>query len=157
MHILLDNPSQDLAAFEAQAKQLVIALTADFGQNLVWAVNLVDLYICPETKRRSHTLQIAYSSLGKALGRDFVDSISSKIGMMLNPYLSQLNPHLSQFNPNLLQLIPNMSQLNPNLSQLNPNLSQLNTNLLHLNPELSKLNAYLLPLNPNLSQLNPNL
>lgn len=70
MHLLADTIVEDINAFEHSVGEDVRHICSCHGWNdVVWSVNLVDMYVCPNTHQVSHTIQIAYCSLTLGLGK----------------------------------------------------------------------------------------
>jgi len=72
VHILINGVHPDLQAFEKSCNEAARELCSD--PTAVWSVRLVDLYKCPQSKRISHVIQIAYCSIKSAISRDLADT-----------------------------------------------------------------------------------
>ena len=80
VHLLAKGIVLDVAIFQSKARYLVQQLCNDINKShALWTVNLVDIYICPRTRKISHVFQISYCSLTQSLSRQEADSIRSYI------------------------------------------------------------------------------
>lgn len=75
MHLLSDSIVEDLEAFEQSAKNAILSIFEKSNlppslRTALWSVHMVDLYICSQSKKFSHSLQITYCSKTAAVGRD---------------------------------------------------------------------------------------
>jgi hypothetical protein len=74
--MLADNIISDLSVLEDNARTCTAQILSRRGcDDALWSVNLVDVYVCPRTKKVSHTFQIAYCSTTSAVGRSKADSL----------------------------------------------------------------------------------
>jgi len=65
VHLLAQRISDDLGALEARARSAAVDIAARLdgqGGRSVWAVSLVDVYVCPRSGEVSHTFQVAYAA-----------------------------------------------------------------------------------------------
>lgn len=80
VHVLASGIALDVNLFQAKARYLVKQLCSNIAMSqALWTVNLVDIYICPKSKKISHVFQISYCSLTQSLSRKSADDIRSYI------------------------------------------------------------------------------
>lgn len=71
----INHRSIDFQKFELQVKQAIISILSQrHADDVVWSVNIVDMYICPHLNEVILTIQIAYASLNKVIRREEADS-----------------------------------------------------------------------------------
>ena len=58
------------------------------GSDPVWAVHVVDIYVCPRTGLISHALEISYCSTSCAVGREVADMIREQVELQLPHFLN---------------------------------------------------------------------
>jgi hypothetical protein len=76
VHMYADEKTIDWAAFERRVSDAASARCKAHGyEHCLWSVHLVDVYVCPNEKRVSYAVQLAYCSLSTALGRTRADRI----------------------------------------------------------------------------------
>jgi len=80
VHVLAVGIVLDVDLFQAKTRYLVKELCSDINKShALWTVNLVDIYICPRSRKVSHVFQISYCSLTQPLSRKDADDIRSYI------------------------------------------------------------------------------
>ena len=62
IHLLNDCAIANLVSFEHHARLAAARVCDDLGfEDALWSLHLVDLYVCPRTRKVSHTLQVNYA------------------------------------------------------------------------------------------------
>lgn len=92
VHVIADITIDEIPSLEAAAEKAVKRICSEhgsWGSEIVWSVNLIDIYACPRTGEISHTLQISYCSKFVPLGRNRTDEIGKRVESEL-PKLLQL-------------------------------------------------------------------
>ena len=80
VHVLANGIVLDVNLFQSKARYLVKELCSNINKShALWTVNLVDIYICPRSRKVSHVFQISYCSLTHPLSRKDADDIRSYI------------------------------------------------------------------------------
>ena len=76
VHVLAVGIVLDVDLFQAKTRYIVMKLCSDINKShALWTVNLVDIYICPRSRKVSHVFQISYCSLTEPLSRKDADDI----------------------------------------------------------------------------------
>lgn len=80
VHVLAGGIVLDVDLFQAKTRYLVKELCSNINKShALWTVNLVDIYICPRSRKVSHVFQISYCSLTEPLSRQDADDIRNYI------------------------------------------------------------------------------